>query len=368
MATYRKRGNNWEYRIRYTVNGELKTISKGGFKTKTEARVEATNIENELHRGTNLTMGDKLFTEYYENWINTYKIGAFSPETDKFYKGALKLVKKHFEGVKLKDISRKSYQDFLNEYSIGRSKETVRKAHTKVGACLKDAFYNGYIPLDPSYRPTIRGKDGVKESSKFLHKEEAKKLLEALKENVKLTYVSRYMLILQFATGARISEIMAITFDDLNFKKNTLKIDKSWDYKFYHDFKPTKNHEERTITIDQETIDIIKPFYEYQKNKKLVDNKNRLFASHNKIPSINAINKSLKRACIRADIPVVTSHALRHTHASLLLMNDINIAYISRRLGHKDITITTEVYSHLLKELEMKNEKESIDFFETMYK
>lgn len=67
------------------------------------------------------------------------------------------------------------------------------------------------------------------------------------------------------------------------------------------------------------------------------------------------------------DIQVVTSHALRHTHASLLILNGISLAYISKRLGHKDITTTSDTYSHVLKELEAKNEKESANMFFNIY-
>lgn len=59
--------------------------------------------------------------------------------------------------------------------------------------------------------------------------------------------------------------------------------------------------------------------------------------------------------------------ALRHTHASLLILNDVSIVYISKRLGHQSIDITTGVYSHVLEELELKSEKESADFMVKFY-
>ncbi|MGO4942901.1 tyrosine-type recombinase/integrase [Ruoffia tabacinasalis] len=61
------------------------------------------------------------------------------------------------------------------------------------------------------------------------------------------------------------------------------------------------------------------------------------------------------------------SHALRHTHASILLLKGVSLAYISKRLGHKDITMTANTYSHVLKELEAQSEKESADMFYGMY-
>ena len=64
----------------------------------------------------------------------------------------------------------------------------------------------------------------------------------------------------------------------------------------------------------------------------------------------NAVNKRLKVYCNNLGIKEITSHALRHTHCSYLLAKGISIYYISKRLGHKNISVTTEVYSHLLEE------------------
>lgn len=86
-----------------------------------------------------------------------------------------------------------------------------------------------------------------------------------------------------------------------------------------------------------------------------------------KIPSINAINKTLKRACIRADVEVVTSHALRHTHASILLLKEVSVPYISKRLGHRNTSITTDIYSYVLDELESKSEQLSTDILGQFY-
>src|SRR5699024_2203661 len=161
--------------------------------------------------------------------------------------------------------------------------------------------------------------------------------------------------------------IMGLQFKDINFLNNRIDINKSWDYKYTNDFKPTKNRESRNISVDKNTMEIIKRLYDHQLSKKIQDNKQRLFAVNGKIPDINAVNKALRRACKRAGVQEVTSHALRHTHASLLILNGVSMTYISQRLGHQTISITEEVYSHVLDELAVKNEKESADMFFNIY-
>lgn len=369
MASFRKRGKTWQYRVTYVdKNGKQKEVSQSGFPTKTEARVVANKVEHELNIGVNIEKSEMLFLDYYKDWIKTYKLGAYSQDNDESYKQFYALAEEHFKGIKLKDVTHEFYQKFLNDYSVGRAKETVRKAHNKIGAALRFAFNNGHITSNPTYRVVLRGAEGTKESDKYLHEQESKDLLEALLEGIQPNYISRYMLILQLATGARVSEIMALQFKDLNFLNNRMDINKSWDYKYTNDFIPTKNKESRNISVDKKTMQIMKEFYDYQLSKKVRDRKQRLFARKASVSSVTAVNKTLRRACKRAGVREVTSHALRHTHASLLILNEVSVAYISKRLGHHSIDITTKVYSHVLEELEIKSEKESADFMLKFYR
>ena len=115
MATYRKRGNKWEYRIREKALVGDEPISEGGFNTKSEARAVATKIENDLRNGLNRNQGEMLFSEYYDRWMNTYKIGVFSEVTDEEYLFVSRLIKDNFKNVKLKDITKLAYQEFLND-------------------------------------------------------------------------------------------------------------------------------------------------------------------------------------------------------------------------------------------------------------
>ena len=80
----------------------------------------------------------------------------------------------------------------------------------------------------------------------------------------------------------------------------------------------------------------------------------RLFNTGVSLITHNAVSKVLQKFCLENKIGKYTLHSIRHTHCSYLLHNDISIYYISKRLGHKNIKTTMDVYSHLLDEIEQK--------------
>ena len=75
---------------------------------------------------------------------------------------------------------------------------------------------------------------------------------------------------------------------------------------------------------------------------------------HGKVYNSTA-NDVLAKHCRNVDVPVISVHGLRHTHASLLLFAGVSIASVSRRLGHASMTTTQETYLHVIRELENKD-------------
>lgn len=363
MASYKKIANgNWKYTISYVdSNGDYKQKSKQGFPTKTAAKEVAEPLELKLKTNIHTTDADMLFTDYYSSWIKTYKIGMFSLETDKIYKTAEKLVQANFGRLKLRQVSKDKYQQFINDYAEDHAKETVRKIHNKVAACLRHAFHSGSIPIDVTHKITIKGNAGMDPEAKYIEEHELKALVIAIKDGLTFNQTSRYMLLLQASTGARIGEIMALTFDSFDFKKQTIKINKSYDYKYTKDIKDTKNGVHRIIDIDDVTIRIIKPYYDYKRKQSLTsiltNARNLLLVDDYMEPvSPEAVNKSLDRACKRAGIKRITSHGLRHTHASMLLTNGVPIQIVAERLGDT-VEVVTSVYAHVLQKMRDENKE-----------
>jgi integrase len=147
----------------------------------------------------------------------------------------------------------------------------------------------------------------------------------------------------------RFSEALAITPKDFDFVHQSLSISKTWDYKGKGGFLPTKNKSSiRKIQIDWQTV---VQFSELIKGK---DENEPLFVNCDKVYN-STVNDVLKRRCKQANIPVISIHGLRHTHASLLLFGGVSIASVARRLGHASINTTQKTYLHIIQELENKD-------------
>lgn len=69
----------------------------------------------------------------------------------------------------------------------------------------------------------------------------------------------------------------------------------------------------------------------------------------------STVNNILERHCKEVNVPVISIHGLRHTHASLLLFAGVSIASVARRLGHASMTTTQKTYLHIIQELENKD-------------
>ena len=286
-----------------------------------------------------------LFSEYYATWIDLYKEGAVRNVTLQKYKAALSHIIRLAPDVDVTDMSRQSYQKLLNEYAKTHEKQTVTDFHHMVKPCLLDALDEGLLSHDPTRRITIKGKPAGKKKTKYLNQYDLHKLLETLQLDADHKY--DWLIYLGAKTGVRLSEGLGITPNDFDMDSQTLSINKTYDYKNSGGFIDTKNKSSvRKISLDWQTMN---KFYGYIKDK---DANEPVFVSSNERIFNSTINSHLARRCKEANVPVITYHGLRHTHASILLFSGVSVPSVSRRLGHSSIATTQKVYLHIIKEMD----------------
>ncbi|OLN21875.1 site-specific integrase [Domibacillus antri] len=366
MASFQKRGKVWQYTISRTVNGKSKPIRKSGFKTKKEAHIAAAEVEAELSRGVVPHLRPEPFDKYFENWLKTFKTDV-SKNTLQRYENSLETVKSYFGDQPLQNITKRSYQAFLNEYGQTHAKSSTRKLNTHIRACVRNAVDEGIIRVDFTRDAVLSGEKSKRTEEKHLEYGESQKLLKTVLSRLDQT-PTYYLILLALTSGMRFGELVGLTRKDFDFFNSTISVTKTWGYtnKMHEGFGPTKNEESiRVIKMDKRTMKLFEEYFENtpENIKKLVFYSP---ASKYKVITNNTVNKMLGRLSTELGIKRITIHGLRHTHASVLLYQGVSIYYVSERLGHGDIETTLNTYSHVLKELRARDEKRSADIFGKM--
>lgn len=289
----------------------------------------------------------QLFYHYFEDWIELYKVNSVRPITLNKYYVTLTWLVRLAPKLRLCDLTRRTYQQLINAYAQEHERQTTMDFHHQIKSCIMDAFDEGKITQNPTRKTVITGKTPAPKKVKFLSQFDAQRLIHEMSLGTELNW--DWFLLLILKTGLRFSEALALTPECFDFTNQTLSVKYSWDYRHtYGGFQPTKNPSSvRRIQLDWQTT--------MQFSQLLRDlPADRPVFVHGRV--FNAtVNRHLKALCENANIPVLSIHGLRHTHASLLLFAGVSVASVARRLGHANMTTTQSTYLHIIQELESKD-------------
>lgn len=287
---------------------------------------------------------DILFHEYFSEWIQLYKVGAVRDVTLAKYKMSLNHLKKIAPDIKVSEIDRRAYQKILNVYALTHEKQTTTDFHHQLKGAIIDAVDERFILVDPTRKVVIKGRPPTKKKVKFISQFDLQKLLNNLELVDKINF--DWLILLIAKTGLRFSEALALTPEDFNFAYQTVAITKTWNYKNKNGgFQGTKNFSsKRVVQLDWKTNMQFAQLLDGYPEDKLIFVTGRVFNS--------TVNNQLKRHCQKSEIPIISIHGLRHTHASLLLFAGVSIASVARRLGHANMSTTQQIYLHIIQELE----------------
>lgn len=291
----------------------------------------------------------KLFYKYYLDWIHLYKDNAVRPVTlNKYYLVQRKL-RELAPNLHMNELNRQSYQKILNLYAQNHEKTTTLDFHHHLKASLFDAVDDGLLKADPTRRAIIKGCSPSDKKPKYLNLFDLQTLLRSLNLREELNWDWFFYLIAK--TGLRFAEALALTPEDFDFEKQSIIVNKSWNYKEKQGhFQPTKNESSnRTVMVDWQLMQQ----FQVMINSKELDQP--IFFSKDQRIYNSTLNQKLAILCKNNNIPVISIHGLRHTHASLLLYEGVSVASVAKRLGHNNTTTTQETYIHIIRELENKD-------------
>lgn len=332
-------------------------------KKEAKAKVDAALHEMKLNENQPLNK-DIRFKDFLPDWVDTYKKGKVKPST---YAAHKRNIKTHliptFGQMKIKDLSRHQYQKYINKLLEDRKSTTVKHINATMSNALRTAVDLNMIIKNPSTGVIIKKVDEPEnEKIHYWGKREIKVFLEVCKEDNMMYYF--YFLTL-IRTGMRKGEAMAIQWEDINFEKGEISINKTLLYHVSKEeaaFGPPKTPSSfRTIKIDKFLCEELKKLNLLQKKNKLLlgDKYSTLHFVFCKSNGFRLRERTLQTAFERlkrkSEVTNIVIHDLRHTHAVMLLEAGVSMKEIQERLGHKDIMTTGNIYSHVTESMEMKS-------------
>jgi integrase len=358
MVSYRKRGESWQYEISYKdLDGTYKKLRKSGFQLKAEAELAASLIQSNYIDVRSYRNGNITLVAYFKKWVALYKESSVSEVTLVKYYNTLDHIRRLFGTITLRELTRTLYQEKINEFAKQHAPRTVATFHKQIRAAILDAIDEKLILTDPTRKAVITGR-------KITHPQKALNYADWRKLITHLDTADKQQMIIYLAavTGMRFAEIAGLTLASIDFTNATLNVSQTWDYKYHTGFKPTKNSSSvRTIPLDSRTLSKLK---QYTRGFKKTDIP--IFATGAPAPVSAEINKTLTAILKSLNLPRITFHGLRHTHASVLLYQGVSVLSVSKRLGHANITTTQATYLHIIKELEQQDNDKIISILDNL--
>lgn len=251
--------------------------------------------------------------------------------------------------------------NYINECFVrsGKPSGTLNEHRTRLLALLRWGYENDYvndISLIEKIKPFKDQTHKEKIQDKYLEQQELNKLIFSIK-------IKKWQLLTRFLalSGLRIGEAIALNTADIDFSEHLIHITKTYDANNKIVNTPKTLCSIRDVYLQPELESICKEVIQYTRLEGLsCGYRTNLFISDKKGDHVNifSYNKYLREHSKKIIGRSITAHTLRHTHASLLLANGVNIETIARRLGHENSSITKEIYLHVTEKLTQKDNEQ----------
>lgn len=372
----RSNGKGWQGQItigRDSNTGKLKRLTFYG-KTQKEVQQKMAAAQSDITKGTFVEPHKTTISQWFTSWLETYK----KPPNVKLstYVSYEMLIRQHvipkLGDTLIINLKPELLQKFYNEKftngridgSGGLSSKTLRNLHNMIHECLQQAVYNGLVNKNVS-EGTVLPKKSSKKDLKILTVDEQKQFLQLVKEE-RLRAI--YYLLL--GSGVRLGEALALTWNMLDLDSGIIKIRQTLNrLKTLDPDSPTKTKlifqepksasGNRNIPISPSIISELKLHKDRQEIEKSIANgiyndMNLVFCSSVGTPiDPRSLIRNLHNICKKNGIRRLTIHTMRHTYASRLLETNQHPKLVQELLGHSNIGITLDTYSHVLPELKI---------------
>lgn len=374
---------NWEYRFEMaSVDGKRRQMSKSGFKTEKEAYNAGIAALNEYNSGYQVTRpSDMSYSDYLDIWLEKYVAVHLKPKTYEAYRGQINNhIKPMIGHYRLSALTPAILQDFVDKV---KAKKISKNYRINIIGTMKKSLDYAVTPLQ--YVKYNYGKMVIvprmvddKSARVIFDSSEWEKISRRFPPGHKY----RIPLVIGYHTGMRISEVLGLTWDRIDLENKTITVDRQLlRYKKNQDpvkwcFAPPKsNAGTRVIKIGDTLVNELKAELRNQKKNRLAygeysaryTTRELVDTFEEKLTEIiPAETDTIGLVCVSEDGRHMTNsrfmhaartinqelgikfnfHSLRHTHATMLAENGVNVKNLQARLGHELAQTTMQTYVH----------------------
>ncbi|HHX0240056.1 TPA: tyrosine-type recombinase/integrase [Enterococcus faecalis] len=343
---------------RHPKTGKNVYRKRQGFKTKKQAQIALAEILKDIEEnGLDNKPSVLTFKQLYEKWLAQQRLNV-KPSTIALNRRFIERhVLPYIGECKLDEITVIQCQDLVNEwFKQGYKQYTYfRKTTSQIMRYGESMELMHNNPMSKTIVPKRQEKEN---KLQFYTKEELTHFFDCLKQYGNFKQLAFFRL-LAF-TGCRKSEILALQWKDLDILKKSVIIGKTLALDEYNNIliqTPKTSSSTRSISLDNETIKIMSKWRTIQRSDyfqmgfNTSSEEQYIFTNdRNELYYPQVVNDWLNYLIKKYKLPRITPHHFRHTHASLLLQAGVPVKEVSERLGHKDVKITLEIYSHVMPE------------------
>ncbi len=349
--TKRKDGR---YMARYTVqtpDGPKRKVIYGRKYKEVERKLNEARgdaARGIIYDAENISVG-----EYLTKWLSDSVRDTVRTRTCERYESIVRVhLGPSIGRVKLKALTPAHVRELYREkLDSGLAPRSVLHIHRTLSRALKQATDDGLIPRNAA--APVKPPRPRREEMRPLNREQVRSLFEAASgDRLEALYI------VAVTAGLRRGELQGLQWEDLDLNAGTLQVRRTLsEPKGGYVFEAPKSGKGRNIRLTQRAVAALREHRKRQLEERvqhagLWQDHGLVFTSGIGTPLLGGnLNRAFKATLRRAGLPEIRFHDLRHTCATLLLRQGVNPKFVQELLGHADISLTLNVYSHVLPDM-----------------
>lgn len=364
-GSIQKKGDRYYARIevgRHPATGRRRQKSLGGYRTKKEAQAAITKALAEIQKGEFVEPSKQTLSEFFDEWLVAVRSTGIKESSWDSYRSNIEAhIKPRIGGIRLRALQPSHLNGMYAELLTsgrrtgkgGLSPRTVELIHVTIHRALRDAVRWGHVArnvADLANRPKQQ-----RPEMKAWPIEALQNFLTAVRED------RLYPLYLMAATtGMRRGELLGLRWQDVDLEGGRISVRQTYVVVNYQPMfsTPKTKRSRRSIALDPATLDALRDLRRRQLEERMsmgagyVESGLVFTRTDGSAIHPQSLSDAFERQVRGAHLPPIPFHALRHTYATVALSAGTHPKVVSERLGHSSISVTLDIYSHVIPALQ----------------